>query len=522
MLPRDIPAAFRHVCLQGPFLPQRGGEAFRGHPFTVSVAPQNHPVSEAPASSVPQAAGVRAEKLVLLANDESLIEALASVVPSDSLTVVADEAALAGQLVGGQAGVAFIDCGSADSQPGRTAQLTRRLHQQLPDVVLVVAGDGAAQSEVAALVADGTIYRFVHKPVSAQRLKLFVDAAVRKRTGLSSGVYSSLPISQQPAFAAPTRAVPWRVLLAVAAAAVLVMGAVGWLLLRSHSVTSANSPRQGAPRTAPPVAAPSGATRDFNMPAPVTASSVSASTKAADLDRLATAAEQALLAGNLVEATRLTEAARDVDPDHVRVKFLTAQIASEQTRASAQRRAAAASSPNHATASAASAPTPATVLPTSVPAARPASSAPASAAAAAADSDTLPLLPIVAASATTAVGVSVASSPTPASPPSSTPPASEARDRNSVAAIVLQRLYSPDPEFPERARELDLTGFVDLEFTVLSDGSVTKVTVLKAQPVGVFENAAVAAVSHWRYRPIDRDGAPVSQHARLRLNFAYK
>jgi TonB family protein len=487
----------------------------------VSVAPQNHPVSEAPASSVPQAAGVRAEKLVLLANDESLIEALVSVVPADSLTVVADEAALAGQLVGGQAGVAFIDCGSADSQPGGTAQLTRRLHQQLPDVVLIVAGDGAAQSEVAALVADGTIYRFVHKPVSAQRLKLFVDAALRKRTGLSSGVYSSLPISQQPAFAPPTRVLRWRVILAVAVAAVVVMGAVGWLLLRPHSVKSASSPRQANAPLVVPMPASSAAARD-NTPAPVPASSVSVSTKAADLDRLATAAEQALLAGNLVEATRLTAAARDVDPDHVRVKFLIAQIASEQARASAQRRAPAVSSPDHVTASAGSAATPATVLPASVAAARPSSSAPASVAAAAGDSDTLPLLPVVAASATTAVGVSVASSPAPAGPPSSTPPASEARDHNSVAAIVLQRLYSPDPEFPENAREHDLTGFVDLEFTVLADGSVTNVTVLKAQPVGVFEKSAVAAVSHWRYRPIDRDGAQVSQHARLRLNFAYK
>jgi TonB family protein len=499
--------------------PSVGGEAFRGHPFTVSVEPQNYPVSEAPASSVPQAAGVRAEKLVLLATDESLIEALVSVVPSDSLTVVADEAALAGQLVGGLAGVAFIDCGTADARPGRTAQLARRLHQQLPDVVLIVAGDGAAQSEVAALVADGTIYRFVHKPVSAQRLKLFVDAALRKRTGLSSGVYSSLPISP-PAIAVPTRAVPWRVILAVAVAAVVVMGAVGGLLLRSHSVTSANSPRQMPPRPAQTAASPSGAARD-NTPAPVAASSISASTKAADLDRLATAAEQALLAGNLAEATRLTEAAHDVDPDHVRVKFLIAQIASETARANAQRHAAVAS-PSHVTASAGPAPMPVPVLPTPVPAAR-ASSAPASASAAASDSETLPLLPVVAAGATTTVGVSVDSSPTPASPPSSTPPASEARDRNSVAAIVLQRLYSPDPEFPERAREHDLTGFVDLEFTVLADGSVTNVTVLKAQPVGVFEKSAVAAVSHWRYRPIDDRGGPtVSQHARLRLNFAYK
>jgi TonB family protein len=487
----------------------------------VSVAPQNQPVPEAPTGSVPQAEGVRAEKLLLLANDASLIEALVSVVPAESLTVVTDEAALAGQLVSGQAGVAFIDCGSADSQPGRTAQLARRLHQQLPDVVLVVAGDGAAQSEVAALVADGTIYRFVHKPVSAQRLKLFVDAALRKRVGLTSGVYTSLPISPPPAAAAPTRAVPWpAILTAAAVAAVVVMGLVGWWLLHSHSVVSARSPPQPTPSRTGQVMAPSGVARNFNPPAPVTPT-VSASSKAADLDRLATGAEQALLAGNLVEASRLTEAARAVDPDHVRVKFLIAQIASEQARATAQRRAAAESSPNHATASASSPPTPATIAPPVPAAARP-SLAPASGSAAAADSDALPLLPVVASSATTAVGVSTANPPTTANPPSSTPPASEARDHNSVAAIVLQKLYSPDPEFPEAAREHDLTGFVDLEFTVLADGSVTNVTVLKAQPVGVFEKSAIAAVSHWRYRPIDRDGASVSQHARLRLNFAYK
>ncbi|MEJ0004971.1 MAG: hypothetical protein WDM77_00880 [Steroidobacteraceae bacterium] len=42
-------------------------------------------------------------------------------------------------------------------------QLLLGLHRQLPDVVLVVAGDSATQNELAALVTDGTIYRFVHK-----------------------------------------------------------------------------------------------------------------------------------------------------------------------------------------------------------------------------------------------------------------------------------------------------------------------------------------------------------------------
>ncbi len=35
------------------------------------------------------------------------------------------------------------------------------------------------QAQIAAQIADGTVFRFVHKPASSQRLRLFLDAAVR-------------------------------------------------------------------------------------------------------------------------------------------------------------------------------------------------------------------------------------------------------------------------------------------------------------------------------------------------------
>ena len=431
---------------------------------------------------MPPAAGfLFAEKLLLLARDATLIEAVASVVDAQSLIVVGDESELAAHLLSDDPGVVFIDAAMADARPGTTAALARRLHEQLPDVVLVVAGDNTAQSELAALVGEGTIYRFVHKPVSAQRVKLFVDAAWRKRNGTSgaSGLYPALSMPPAaPVFAA--RRPPWpAILVAVAVGGAALAG----LLLRAH-------PPQGA---VAPEAAPSTGTRE--APAPVSPAPAADATTAAaalaasraDLDRLATAAEQALLAGNLPEAARLTDAARAVDPDHVRVKFLSAQIAREQARFEARRRAAVA-----AAAAATAAAAPATPPPAQ-------SSAP-------------PQRETVVA----------ASAPTLAGAPSSTPPVSEARDPNSVAAVVLQRVYAVDPVFPEAAREHDLTGFVDLEFTVRADGSVTDVTVLKAEPAGVFEKSAVAAVAQWRYRPIARDGVPVSEHARLRLNFAYR
>jgi TonB family protein len=416
-----------------------------------------------------------AENLVLLAHDGSLIEALASVVPAESLAVVADDAALARQLLGGQVGVVFIDADTAHA-PGTTAQLAQRLHSQLPDVVLVVAGDGAAQSELASLVADGTIYRFVHKPVSPQRVKLFVEAAWRKRgDGSASGVYPALSAAALPPAppAAPARGVPWPGALT---GALVVCATVAWF------VRSPNLPRGAA---APLPAAAPGVARQ--PPAPPTAAPAAPPAGAVELDRLATAAERALLAGNLAEAARLTDAARAVDPTHVRVIFLTAQIAREQARAATPRRAAAQAS--EGAAARASAPDP---------------------------------KPVVAAGATTSSDAPVVPAAAGSGPPSSTPPVSEARDPDSVAAVTLERVYSPDPEFPEIARERDLSGFVDLEFMVHADGTVSDVNVLKAQPQGVFDQAAVAAVRTWRYRPIERNGLAVDGHARLRLNFAYR
>src|SRR5580658_9345200 len=249
----------------------------------VSVEPQKHLISEAPAGPVPPAGGTRVgENLVLLTHDESLIEALVNVVPPGSLSVVADEAALAHHLLSGHAGVVFIDAGAVDSRPGMASQLSQRLHNQLPDVVLVVAGDGAAQSELAALVTDGTIYRFVHKPVSAQRVKLFVDAAWRKRDG-ASGIFPALNISQLPTSAPTPPKISKLPTSAIAAGVAACGAAVAWFVLHSNSSKIAGSP--------PPAAAPSAVHRA--APAPVAPVQIVAPDSApvgtaADLDRLAT------------------------------------------------------------------------------------------------------------------------------------------------------------------------------------------------------------------------------------------
>jgi TonB family protein len=459
----------------------------------VSVSPQKHPDSQAPAGQLTPAGQPRAaEKLILLTLDESLHEALANVVAHDCLTVVADESALSQHLLSDHAGVAFIDAGALHSHPGAAVQLAQRLHHQLPEVVLVVAGDSAAQNELAGLVAEGTVYRFVHKPVSAQRVKLFVEAAWRKRDGTNaSGLYPTLSMPPPAPIVPEKRGVPWPM---ITAATVAIGAGVAWFVVRNHAHTGAAAGSQTsaplAPQRALPVAvAP--LTPAASSAAAAAAAAAGTADKAAELDRLATAAEQALLAGNLTDAARLTAAARAVDPDHVRVKFLTAQIAREQARRRPETPLAAQP-----------------LLRRAAPPATPSASAGSA--------------PLAAGSAATTLAATVSSSPATVSAPGSSSPAGAARDANAVIAMTLQRVYSVNPQFPDFARQRDLSGYVDLEFTVLSDGSVTNVTVVKSQPARVFDKSATDAVRQWRYRPLVRNGVPTEQHARVRLNFAYQ
>lgn len=99
-------------------------------------------------------------------------------------------------------------------------------------------------------------------------------------------------------------------------------------------------------------------------------------------------------------------------------------------------------------------------------------------------------------------------------------PAPVAAVSNVVPANTLHRVNYREPRYPPAARAKNLSGWVDLEFTVRSDGSVGGVQAVGAEPPGVFEPAAIEAVSAWHYLPVLRDGAPVAQRASVRIRFA--
>lgn len=75
------------------------------------------------------------------------------------------------------------------------------------------------------------------------------------------------------------------------------------------------------------------------------------------------------------------------------------------------------------------------------------------------------------------------------------------------------------PEYPYRARRRGVEGLVELQFTVTSEGRVTNITTLRAQPEHTFEESATRAVSRWRFEPAMRNGKAVDVHVQIQLDF---
>lgn len=75
------------------------------------------------------------------------------------------------------------------------------------------------------------------------------------------------------------------------------------------------------------------------------------------------------------------------------------------------------------------------------------------------------------------------------------------------------------PRYPYQAKRRGIEGWVRVSFTVTEDGNVEDVIVEEADPPGMFEQAAVAAVSKWKFKPPVVDGRPTAGRAEQLVEF---
>lgn len=72
-------------------------------------------------------------------------------------------------------------------------------------------------------------------------------------------------------------------------------------------------------------------------------------------------------------------------------------------------------------------------------------------------------------------------------------------------------LVRVDPQYPPRAKQRRIEGWVEILFTIGPAGTVEDPKVVNAQPPNVFERSALRAIRRWRYNAKIVDGKAVSQ-----------
>ena len=557
-------------------------------------------------------------ELVVLTGDEIFLQTLREAVGgSRRLWHVPSSDKVSDLLVAGGVGILVLDAQTLNQGANL---FIAEIKRQFPDLILVVAGSREAETALAHAISDGTVYRFIHKPMSPGRARLFADAAVRKYAEQRKRSDGAVAVA----------ATTHRGLLIGAACAVLcVLFGTIWLL--RHAARDERGPQQ-AVKTAvlPPPATPllaraADALAANRLTAPGGDGALDLYLQAlardpADVDaqaglaevreRLLTRAENALLEERLDEASAAVETARKAGAQGGRLALLSAQLA----KAREQLKAPPAPVRVNAAGSAAAPPA---VDPAEQFAALavqrmdqghltdpdrdnaqfyvqealradPESSAarnvqqtlslrlqqadaaergrllksarerleqdrliePANDSAKyyvlslrGIDPTNTGLAPLAqdlgarlvakgrralelqqyeAARSWLQEAASVGySSPDAAAANRDldTALAQQASLSKVVDARELTLLTSVQPAYPSRALKSAIEGSVELEFTIAESGAVRDITVRAADPPGMFEQAAIGALSQWRYQPVVRGAGAIALRAHIRIRF---
>jgi protein TonB len=89
-----------------------------------------------------------------------------------------------------------------------------------------------------------------------------------------------------------------------------------------------------------------------------------------------------------------------------------------------------------------------------------------------------------------------------------------AADTDVVPIVRVQ------PQYPLRASERGIEGWVELQFTISKTGTIKNPLVTNSHPSSIFDRAALKAIRKWKYNPKIEDGDPVERPGvRVRLKF---
>jgi TonB family protein len=275
-------------------------------------------------------------ELVVLTTDQAFLQTLREAVgPTRRLWHVPSPDKVSDLLVAGQVGIAVLDVQALQD----TANLfVGQIKRQFPDLVIVVAGRREDEIVLTGLISSGLIYRFIHKPMSPARAKLFAEAAIKKFDEQRRRA------AESPARGRASRDRS-RWLIGGAIVALAAIAAVTFFLRRTGDdggPPAASDSAKPATMESPLLARAAAALAANNLTEPkgdnalelylaVQAQNPADPNARAGLaevhERLLARAENALLEERLDEAAAAIETARKSGVEGGRIAFLTAQLA---------------------------------------------------------------------------------------------------------------------------------------------------------------------------------------------------
>lgn len=270
-------------------------------------------------------------ELVVFTTDEAFMQTLRDAVGTTRrLWHVPSADKVSDLLVAGQVGILVLDVQALAADPG---VFVTQLKRQFPDLVLLAAGNREVENSLANLISTGVIHRFIHKPVSPGRAKLFADAAVKKFSEQRRRMPAAPPRAAKPPGQGHALLM-WGGALAVA---VVIVATALWSRQRKSpslpAIVAQHAPAESAPGAAP-VAPGSDAALESDQQAlarnPDDAGARTGMTEVQE--RQLARAESALLEERLDEAAAAIDAARKAGVDAGRLALLSTQLGKARQR----------------------------------------------------------------------------------------------------------------------------------------------------------------------------------------------
>ncbi|HXC08933.1 MAG TPA: TonB family protein [Steroidobacteraceae bacterium] len=288
-------------------------------------------------------------ELVVLTTDEVFLQTLREAVGgARRLWHVPSGDKVSDLLVAGEVGILVLDVQALAEGP---AVFIGQIKRQFPDLVVVVAGNRDAEISLAGLISAGTVYRFIHKPMSPGRAKLFAEAAVKRYDEQRRRTAAGPPIQRR---SRSSRG--WLTGGAIGALGIIVV--IAWSLYRDGETGGGAQPPGGlarAPVESPLLTAAAAALAANRLIEPAgdnalelylralagnPADPIARAGVAEVRERLLARAENALLEERLDEAAAAIETARKSGVESGRIAFLTAQLGKSRERVKAAQAAA--------------------------------------------------------------------------------------------------------------------------------------------------------------------------------------